>query len=261
MTKLIIVGAGVCGSMLARAATAAGHEFVLVNDDKPIDSLSAAAVLRRAWHKDHERTAFDRSMALYAEWGIPLLHGAVVTSYRRSSPKQDSDWRMIAPSLPLLEPNVRGHATAIPGGVKVGSRTLLGKVLWATGRYGDGATGLTHGFTWIHDDPRAGLVDPGIMRVHHVAPYKSVMAGAVGGKGRFGSSSASSKEKAWEQALYFRKLGVTEGIIRNADDWYPVYGMRVKTTPSATLGGMHRTGYALAPALAESVIKNITVGV
>ena len=258
MTNVIIVGAGICGSSLARAAKAAGLGIVVVDDNRPTDSLAAAAVLRRAWHSADETALFDRSMALYREWGVPVLSGAIVTNYRHTEPKIDPDWHMIAPALPLWPASIAGHASAIDGGVAVLGREIEAHhVLWATGRYGGNVSGVTHGVTWVHDDPHAALVNPQMMRVHHVAPYKSVMAGVVGKRARFGSSSANTAEKAWEQARYFKELGIREQIIEDVEGWRPVYGQRVKSAQAATLGGMHRTGYALAPALAERIIARV----
>jgi len=257
--NILIVGAGICGSALTIAAVRAGHTVTLVNDDQPMDSLSAAAVLRRAWHAGSERALFNRTLDLYAEWDIQLLTGAVVTSYRRSEPKYDPDWRMIDPAAPLVTASVSGHAVGVGEGVvRVGEQTFHpDATLWATGRYGGEVTGVTYGVTWVHDNPDAALIDPAHMRVHHIAPYKSVMAGEVGGRARFGSSSATSSDKARQQAKDMYALGVREGIIRDDSGWYAVSGQRVKTAPNATLGGMHRTGYALAPALAERIIARI----
>jgi len=268
MTNVIIVGAGICGSSLARAAKAAGLGIVVVDDNRPTDSLAAAAVLRRAWHSADEIALFDRSMALYREWGVPVLSSAVVTSYRGTEPKVQPDWHMVAPALPLWAASIAGHATAIDGGVAIDARptargpesdrTVAGdRVLWATGRYGGNVSGVTHGVTWVHDDPIAGLVNPSIMRVHHLAPYKSVMAGAVGGRARFGSSSASTSEKAWQQAREMLAEAERIGMIKDRANWEPRAGVRVKAAPATTLGGMHRTGYALAPALAERIIARV----
>lgn len=269
MSNILVVGAGICGSSLIRAAKSAGFGVALIDDARPMDSLAAAAVLRRAWHKGDERALFDRTLQLYAQWGVPLLSGAIVTSYRRTPPKHDADWHMVAPADPLWQASITGHATAIDEhtvaidarptarGPESDHEVVANHVLWATGRYQGEVGGVTYGVTWVHDDPLAALVNPQIMRVHHIAPYKSVMAGTVGRRARFGSSSATSSEKAWDQARSMLDLGEAEGIIKDKANWEPKIGVRVKSAKAATLGGMHRTGYALAPALAERIIARI----
>lgn len=47
------------------------------------------------------------------------------------------------------------------------------------------------------------------------------------------------------------------GMIKDRANWEPRAGVRVKSAPAAILGGMHRTGYALAPALAERIIARV----
>lgn len=260
MSEVIVIGAGICGSSLARAAVAAGYPVMLISDDsRPRESLAAVAVLRRAWHKGEERGYVDRSMALYREWGVPVISGAVVTNYRFPGiVRLDPDWHMIAPEGPLCTPDVRGHAELSDEGVDVGTtRYPASNVLWATGRYGPHTGGISYGVTWVSDDPADALVSPESLRVHHIAPYKTVVAGVVGGRARYGSSSAATDVKAISAAHGLMEIGIREGIVRPSRSWYPILGRRVRHAPFATLGGMHRTGYALAPALAEIAVSMI----
>lgn len=253
--RILIIGAGICGSSLARAAQAAGHEVTVVDDHLACDSLAAAAVLRRAWHTGGERALFNRTMALYRQWGVPVTSGAVVTSYRREDVRTDPDWHLVDPSAPLWTSVTPGHAVALDHGISLGdTRIDADHVLWATGRHRGEVSGVTFGVTWVHPDPVIGLGTPETLRVHHCAPYKTMIAGVAGATARFGSSSASSIAKAREQANSMLAEANRLGMITDMANWSPREGIRVKSAPAATLGGMHRTGYALAPALAERLI-------
>lgn len=258
--NIIVVGAGIAGSVAARVLREAGHTVTVVARDTPSHSVAATAVLRRAWHPDTERADFDHALATYQRWGIPLRNGAFVTNYRTPgrAPRHDPDWQLIDPRLPLLTPDVYGtvdYATARSVRLANGSRLVADAVVCAPGAASPlSAPGsVTWGVTWVHPDPEV-LTEP-VFRVHHLAPYKTGMAGVVGARVRLGSSSAKTYASALKQAQAMLERFAELGIIRSTRGWEPLAGARLNAAPRVCtrvgvhyLTGYHRTGYALAPA-------------
>lgn len=259
--KIIVVGAGIAGSSLTRLARAKGHEVTLFSAVPP-NSLAGVCILRRAYHSvPAERVWFDRSVELYQNWAIPVKKGGYVTSYSRPGEPQryDGDWRMVNPAHPLLPEDVQGTAIPIGGNAVVTAgeqRYEADAVVLATAGFGSDAA-RTFGGTWVNTDPNA-LRD--VIHVHHWAPYKTITAGVVGGQARLGSSSAKTAEQARLRGhdMMFKavELGWTTW-----DGWRLMLGTRWKSDRLFgregklwRLGGFHRTGYALAPAVAEELL-------
>ncbi|KGI79339.1 hypothetical protein IL38_23815 [Actinopolyspora erythraea] len=273
----IIVGAGIAGSSLARALRAAESTVTVVaNPDLPEHSRAAAALLRSAYHAKHpgEDSLFHRSLDLYAHWGIDLLTGGLVTNYRTPgrAPRPDPDWYLLDPAAPLLAPDRRGHAAPTETGIALdGDELAADTVVWCTGAATGPATPrgtLTYGHTWTHPDPDV-LTHPDALRIHHWAPYKTIAAGRLGTLARLGSSSAKHPATAEKQAHAMLATAVDTGIIRTHTGWTCHTGIRSKTETSGlihtggrhyALTGLHRTGYALAPALAADAAASLTTG-
>jgi DNA-dependent RNA polymerase auxiliary subunit epsilon len=260
VTDLIVVGAGIAGSSVYRAAKAAGLDVLLVSYGQP-DSLAALAALRGAYHKGPEIPLFRRSLELLNEWACVVEETATVTSYRHERTIVDSDWYLVDPAKPLVQTDIVAKATEIPGGVELstGEELKADNVVWATGVRG-GVGRVTHGYTMVHDDPE--VLEPGVfssMRVHHLAPYKAVMAGVVDGKVRLGSTSASSELKAREQVQKMLEASFNVGMITTVDGWRLEYGQRIQSETKEHFSGFHRTGYALAPAMAERLVERLAL--
>lgn len=260
---IVIVGAGIAGSSLARLARQRDLPVTVVSSARP-DSFAATAVLHRAWHRRDpaEEKLYDRTLSLYAEWGIPVRSGGWVTGYRRREvvPRFDPDWRLLDPLAPLATPDIVATARKMPGGVLLGTgRGLLAdRVYWCTGA--TTGRGITHGVTWAHPKSSA-LAEPDRIRVHHYAPYKTICAGMAGSTARLGSSSAATADAARKQAVGMLALALRVGLITTDQGWRPIHGRRCHelSMPAegihVPVGGLHRTGYALAPALAERLAE------
>lgn len=269
--KIIVVGAGIAGSAFARIARDEGHEAVVVAERGLPHSVAATAVLRRAYHRGDpsQLTAFDYALGQYKLWDIPLTQGGLYSSRRLPEEREDADWYLIDPVAPLIEPDVREQVVSV-----MGPRAWLGP-----GRYmmGDavvlavGATGplaptgkITWGITWQHSGP-AALTLPQQLRVHQYAPYRTMMAGVVGGYARLGSSSAVKQETAIKQADSMMRMAWDLGWLTTARGWEALLGARVQTAgnwwrePEGhwRLTGFHRTGYALAPGAARELLDAI----
>lgn len=275
--KFAVIGSGIAGSSLVRALRAAHADVVHVaSPHYTPHSGAAAALLRSAYHSRHpgEANLFARSLELYEQWGVPLLRGGWTTNYRaRREPRLDADWYLLDPAAPLLTPDVIGTAAPAQRGVTLdtGAHDVTADVVvWCTGAYlrpqPPGAR-VTHGITWVHPD-RDALTDPERLRIHHYGPYKTIAAGYVGAAARLGSSSATTEAVAYRQADSMLEAALATGMIRSTRGWQAVHGLRVKTQDIGPehlsgvhwrFGGLHRTGYALAPALAVDALAMFRV--
>lgn len=272
--NIIVVGAGIAGSWLTRLARDAGHKVTLISSAPPA-SLAATAILRRGYHaKDpDDLRSWDRSMELYRRSGFTFTSGATVTNYRLPGSRTDKDWRMIDPAAPLVQPDLNTAVSEIWGKkvLLISGRELeadaVVRAVGASGSYAERFASVSYGVTWYNRDPAA--LGAGL-RIHHMAPYKTIAAGAVGGVGRLGSSSASTPEKATEQAVKMLELAVQLGITPSKDGWTPILGHRLKLVDPRIprvekvapwgfweMRGYHRTGYALTPADAESLLDRM----
>lgn len=259
--KVVVIGAGIAGSSLVRALEARGQRPVLIGTTWA-ESRAALALLRRGYHHDGELPLFDRSLELYARWGVPIRWGAKVTNYRYPlrSPRWDEDWGVIEPHLPLRAPDRIATVYRTPRGILIGTEDrvhVADLVLWAGGAALEG-TGVTYGTTWTHDSLSA--VPTHVTRVHHMAPYKSLAVAPFPGGVRLGSSSAPTEAKAIEQGRAMLDAAHRLGLITTLAGWKAVTGRRCKGTLATDDGihhvfaGFHRTGYALVPALAEQFV-------
>ncbi|MEW9530677.1 FAD-dependent oxidoreductase [Microbispora sp. NPDC049125] len=271
--NVIVVGAGIAGSSITRLLRERGHTVTMIGQEESPHSQAATAVLRSAYHKDpHEQAAFQASMALYERWGIPLRRGALVTSYRNpaAAPRRDPDWALIDPAAPLLTPDFYDTISHVTARTVVGRAVAMeaDAVVLAVGA--DSALSApgtqTWGVTWAHADP--SVLTSADLRIHHVAPYKSVMVGYIGGQARLGSSSAPSRDTAVKQGEAMLHKCHALGYITTTKGWTPLIGARLKTAPQAewrpdgvyVLTGFHRTGYAIAPSLAYNLARRIDKG-
>lgn len=261
---IIVVGNGIAGSCLSRHLHDRGIEHLVVSGGTP-DSVAAAALLRRGYHHGDELALFDRSLELFKTWGVEVHSGGWVTNYRDPGrkPHEEADWHILDPRAPLVKSDVEAHAVRHDKGVLVGDPNdaeliRADLVIWATGA--TGATGITYGVTWTNPDPKV-LTDPARLRLHHYAPYKTIVAARVGGAARLGSSSAKSPATALTQAERMLSTAVEVGLVRSLRGWTAVQGLRCKGTDEAPSGihrgivGFHRTGYAIAPAATERLVE------
>lgn len=243
---------------------------MLIGDQANVHSLAATAVLRRGYHRGPEQATWDESLLFYRRWQVPLVSGAQVTNYRtpQAAPRFDKDWHLIDPAAPLVEPHLmdrvvhydKGMVRTATGVEHFGDLVILTPGADASAPFGK----TTWGYTWVHSDPGV-LRLPSGLQVHHWAPYKSIVAGPVGGRARLGSSSASTREDAYKQAQHMLGAAFDIGLINSKLGWGAHFGARLQTKEryhqvaerTWWFGGFHRTGYALAPSLAHQLIKSL----
>jgi hypothetical protein len=263
---IIVVGEGIAGSSLVRHLDERGIEYEHVADDPPA-SGAAVALLRRAYHHGDQLALFDRSLELLKKWHVPVHSGGLVTNYRTPDrePRREDDWHVVPPLAPLVHAPVRGrvipeaHGVMIEHGPTCEFRAA-DRVLWATGASID-PTGVSYGVTWVHKRPDV-LNRVGDIRLHHFAPYKTIVAAFVNGEARLGSSSARTPGGATEQARKMLQAAYDVGMINTLTGWVAEMGVRCKGSGidlarsiHTYVGGFHRTGYAMAPAMTERLVE------
>lgn len=258
---LIVVGAGLAGSWLARVARDRGVEVTLVGDEEEPPTAAAVGLLRPTHLPEADRGLLPKSLKAWSNHGIAVHSGAQVTRWDRPGRKYQEDWYVVDPTRACLTPDVRGRAAPLgPGRIAVEDVELSGTVVWCDG----GGTGRrTYGVTWVHPDPRA-LKHP--LACHHLAPYK-VLAGASFPTGcRLGSSSTSDPGSARTAGLKMLAAAVDAGLTDSMDGWYPVFGTRLQRPQTLTTdgpfdafrwSGFHRTGFGVVPAMAGRVLDEV----
>lgn len=267
----LIVGAGIAGSSLARAFRAAGRDVTVIAPAEATHSHAALAVVRRGYHPKEQRAFVVESLALLHDWNSLAGQGAIVSNYRTPGTRRyDGDWTLIDPVNPLVTPDVNAVVTRIEGQTAIcaDGRTFAARQILvcpgADSPFTPREWTITHGCTWVHDDPTVlRLPDDGsaALRVHHLAPYKSIVAGVVNGQARLGSSSGKNKTDAVLQATKMLDAMKELGCAAYDSGWRMHYGQRAQGSWLTrrpwgwVVGGLHRTGYALAPALAQDFVR------
>lgn len=259
---LIIVGAGLAGSWLVRAARDRGIDATLIGDASGEPSTAAAVGLLRLTHlPEADRPLLPQSLRAWANHGAAVHTGAQVSRWDRDGVTYQPDWHVVDPDRACIEPHLYGRAIPVaPGRVRVGDDELAGTVVWCDGA-GDGRR--TYGVTWVHEDPRA-LKHP--LAVHHVAPYKVLAAASFPTGCRLGSSSTRDPGSAAEAAIKLLSLAVQRGLTDSADGWVAVSGTRLHRHETLTAdgpfgayrwSGFHRTGFGIVPAMAGQVLRTV----
>lgn len=257
---LVVVGAGIAGSWLTRAARAAGIETVLIGDGIPA-SLVAVGLLRPSHLSETDRRLLGPSLEAWESTGTLFHKGAYVTRWDRPEGKTQGDWWVVDPSTSCLEPDIVGRAEPRgPGAVAVDGRALAGTIVWCDGG-GNGRR--TYGVTWRHPDPAAVRR---LFAVHHIAPYKILAATSFPTGARVGSSSSNSPDRALEQAEKMFALAGERGLLTATEGWECLPGTRLKRDQTLAAdgpdgawrwSGFHRTGYGVVPADAARVLRTV----
>jgi len=271
MKHLIVVGAGIAGSSATRIAQTLGWHTTLI-DGNPAQaaSHSALATIRPTWFDKQGKTAAARSWKWYEQWGATITQTAMVSDWRKPEPTQQTNWWLVDPTKPLLQPTINQHAAKIePYKVTLDDgQTITGDaVLTTTGAYGNpnadwqplaGAT-LSSNEAQLNDGP---------LRIHHLRPYHSLTVGNINGQTRLGSSAHKSMDKAIDEVFRMLHAAMTQNIIDEWTDWTLHTGIRARRpknepitptlgNPNTTIGALARSGYAFAPDLAHQWLLSL----
>ena len=256
MYDLIVVGAGVVGSVLTSMARLQGLNVLLVSEGQP-SSAAALAVLRRSWTQRET----DEALSWY-ELNGGVRHGATVSWAARPDVKWQDDWHLVDPKDVLLQPDLNASVRSFHGGGIVtasgaherATQVVVSKPVWSTD------TPASYGATAVSRD--VTLTGEGWLRVHWLRPYHAIMAAQTGGELRVGSSVSDSPVGAGLRVMQMVEQLAAAGVISSREGpWEVRHGSRHAVTlpvqqPDGTilLGGFGRLGYTCAPALAKQLL-------
>jgi glycine/D-amino acid oxidase-like deaminating enzyme len=270
--RLIVIGAGIAGSSATRIARAKGWEVTLIDHaPEQAASRSAIATIRPTWFAKSERADLDKSWEWYKEWGAAGSKTAYVSNWRDSVVKEQNDWWLVDPLIPLVYPDITKRVIGIDRTsveLSDGSEIEADAILNCTGGYGEDLARqvtLFAGVTWISTEAK---LDYWPYRVHHLRPYKSLSAAHINGVTRVGSSIATTADKAIKEAKDLLEQAHALGIITETGKWDMSFGWRAKGAGgkpiypklgerNAYFSGLARSGYGLSPALAEKWIESL----
>lgn len=254
MTDLVVVGNGVAGSSVARAARERGLSVLVVGNGAPAASSAALCVVRPAWLPREARPDVAAAVAAYEAVGAIVAATADVSSWVNPEPETRGGWWAVDPArwtVPLDE------AATWPE-VPEARATVV-----CLGAAGDRAGTRRWGATAVH---RAVTLTGPIVRAHASRPRRVETAVRVGRTWRVGSTVAPTEAVAVDRlgalvaaSPVLDRLGdpldVVTGLRLYADD-----GSRLRRRLGPTtwaLDGFGRLGFSLAPAAARFLVDEV----
>lgn len=273
--KILIAGAGIAGSVLARMLRERDHD-VTVTDPRPHTAASrcAFAYLRTAWWQGPEREEVRRAVDWYEERGWVLTRDGWVTDVRRGRDFRQSDHVLIDPRAPLVKADLSMRLNRYmdgPGGVLTtlgdGVQTDATHLVLACGagmdRWSSGTP--VHGGIYECDDYR--MITPlKLLRVTDRLTYTAADDGTVT---RVGASKARTPEAARERAGRILDRMMDAGIVTCTRPWTYRAGTRWEHLGGSSGGGRQisehvwsftgfaRSGYARVPGAARKLIERM----
>lgn len=249
MFDLIIVGAGIMGSTLARMAIRRGLSVELIGLDAP-SSLAALALSRPAWSESHAE-----ARAWYEGLGAVRATSALVSRASWPEPRRQEDWLLIDPGLPLLQPSRRAPVSWFPGMVSHNRDVTPGRLVVVSAP----AHGLlpdSYGTTVVGDNPGA---ETGLY-IHWLRPYHHIAVVVDEYRCRLGSSVARTRDGADDRAIRMiaeaRDAGLPAPVnwMLHRGQRYGKSTLRSEKPGLVLMEGMARSGYAEAPRLARELL-------
>lgn len=290
VVRLLIVGRGIAGSMLARHAVARGHDVTVVADPSlPPASLAALCVVRPDWFAtgSQDRADADWSLAWYQERNMVTSSQVRWSSFRGyGSARYRAGFYAVDPVTPLVThlnpcPLVKGSFFGSPAGWVVefaggfqqtftdSTRDDFDAVALCLGSHSDRDAPRSWGATteWEHD----GF--PGIMAFEDRPRNAMYSVSHYGTTVRFGSSKAPSQTEAVDRQRRDEAVAVAAAIVPQGDPARRI-GCRLMPGKGEQPGlirrldgnvwacdGFGRVGYSLAPARTVTLLNDIEQGV
>lgn len=257
--RLVVVGAGIGGSSIARRAMERGHDVTVVSDgDRPPASRAALCVVRPSWFRDGPRRECEASLAWYAEHGWLTSTVARVSTYRRDGVEQRAGFYSLDPRNPLVTRWIEG---VWPDDCDPDWATVL-----CRGAYSPSSWKRAHGVTTIYRDYAEQRVV-----AHEDRPRNMLYAANHDGFTlRFGSSKGANDEVALDRQMRDEGKAATAGLLPADAPIERVFGVRLMPPSVDHAGllvrladrlwsfeGFGRIGYSLAPARALAAVEQI----
>lgn len=275
--NIAIVGAGVAGSLLTRELQHLGHYPILIASEAiPEATRAALGVLRPGWETGAGRARVKQAIDYYAELGAAAGRGAWVTSTKAPAGRLDPGYWLVNPDRILLGPHlvadVANVASTAHGALIEfidGSTMTADRAIIAAGpmtAHLAHTTPLPATYGWTAALPGARLDTEHPIRVHHYAPYRSIMAVQHGDHVRVGSSRHADPDRAAADAQQMLARALDAGMVHNATDVNWLQGRRAHHTQPGTwehrgnvtlFAGLARVGLGVTPAAAADLARNL----
>jgi glycine/D-amino acid oxidase-like deaminating enzyme len=275
--KVLIAGAGIAGSVLARMLRERGHEAV-VTDRQPhlAASRCAYAYVRTAWFRGEDKQRVRESLDWYGsnDW-IVTRRGLLHTKDGRV--RAQDDHILVHPTAPLVRPDLSfgldGYSDVLggvlvflgPERVPADAHHLVlacgrGMDYWYTGRPVYGGVFECRDYRMIRPLKLLRVTD----RLTHVAADDGTVTRTAASKGRTPGEARQRSEKILD-------LMMDQGLITATHPWSYRPGVRWESfdrrpvadrisTHVWALTGFARTGYAFAPSYARELIGKMEAG-
>lgn len=285
---LIVVGSGIAGTAVTRAARERGVSVLLLDGRRPeAASPAAEGIVRVGWVPKAQQGLARRSLDLLRSWGVLVEGPASISSWQWPEEKrqEDADYAACDVRRTLLEPDVVTEIVSV-----IGKRVVdhTGRTFWAGTAVVVATGALAMGLGYVPASARvrttwgATVVSGEVLqhrtrfRVHRLRPYTcaSLVSHPSMTDTRLGSTTANKQERAIEMAYDFRHS--TPGDMRALflDRTRLLTGQRLHVTPSiaghfsapywwhpngagVTFAGLAKNGYTLAPALGEEIVETL----
>ena len=253
---LIVIGAGVAGSVLTSMARLQGLETLLIDaDPQQAGSRWALAALRKSWD-----AATQEALDWYSLNGGLSNPDTLVTDYMGRK-KLQRDWYFVDPRDVLTKPDVEAWVTSVARGVAFtdGGRYEARRVVVA---HNDGDTVESWGCTAYSAD---ATVLEAEARHHWLRPFHGItVVRSTDGLVRLGSSVAPSRAAAEARTRRMVQEATELGLVSTGTWTYGAGRRYGRSSPESYggvsyLGGSARLGFTLAPARARAFLHDIGV--
>jgi threonine dehydrogenase-like Zn-dependent dehydrogenase len=249
--RLAVIGAGIGGSMVARVASAAGHDVTVLADPLLVPASHAAlCVVNPRWFKGQGRSDAMHALDTYSQLGAVTSNAARYERYDRTGESvRVGEFFAVDPARVLVEPDS-------PWTWHEGRPRGFDAVVLCLGAAGPTPGERTWGVTTLVDSSERG------MYCRLAAPRQLLFSvNHNGHQARLGSSVAPTAELAFlRQDKILAKLPTPSRF-----GWTDLVGQRLMPTdePGAirhleaglwSLDGFGRVGYSLAPARAKRLV-------
>lgn len=265
--RIVVIGAGIAGSCIARTARERGHNVVVAADPwrEPM-SRAAVCVLRPDWFTGVERDIARESVAWYDDRSLLTSTVARWTTYRipDGETRTRTGFYTVHPDAPLIVPDISGRWPVEQGTLLASEIEAADTVVLCRGAHSDVDWPRTWGATTVIPVAEA---DVSVLFGYEDRPRNALYTAKYSaGEIRFGSSVAKTPEVALDRQRIMEVRAASVGMIPMEGLWRRL-GVRLmpgeglEPFPIRKLGertwaveGGGRVGYSFAPVRARQLL-------